>query len=420
MLDQLQRNVASTRGLVAHLDTASLSGCEARTAVTAFVELERLAAAGRTLAIARMTETNTGPGNDSYRDVESWLAAIAGTSVGAAKGAVGTAQRVRKLPATADALRNGKLSPTQADAVSAAAKADPTAEDQLLEKAQSSGVRGLKAECDRVTAAAQSRARELDNYERIRANRSLRHRTLPDGTGAIDIRGPVDRTAQIMASLETFERELFERNRQAKNIEHPDAVAFDALVALCTRSTGGAAADPGDDPSADGAPTPPGSTQPKSRTRGGRPLAMVVLHISHAAYARGVTHRGEICEIEGIGPVPVAVARRLAADSIVKAVVIDGVDVTRVAHFGRTIPAQLRTAVETRDRACVIAGCEIDRHLEIDHNVPVAMRGETSLVNLGRVCHHHHDLKTRRDLRRIGPLGHQRLVTTAEYARAGP
>ncbi|MEO6469244.1 MAG: DUF222 domain-containing protein, partial [Acidimicrobiia bacterium] len=173
MLDQLQRTVASTRNLVAHLDTTSLSGCQARTAVTAFVELERLAAAGRTLAIARMTETNAGPGDDSYRDVESWLAAIAGTSVGAAKGAVGTAQRVRKLPATAEALRNGKLSPTQADAVSAAAKADPAAEDQLLEKAQSAGVRGLKAECDRVTAAAASRARELDNYERIRANRSL-------------------------------------------------------------------------------------------------------------------------------------------------------------------------------------------------------------------------------------------------------
>ena len=226
-------------------------------------------------------------------------------------------------------------------------------------------------------------------------------------------------TAQIMASLETFERELFERNRQAKNIEHPDAVAFDALVALCTRATG-ETTDACDDPESDGAPVAPGSTSPKSRTRGGRPLAMVVLHVSHAAYARGSTHRGEICEIEGIGPVPVAVARRLAADSIVKAVVIDGVDVTRVAHFGRTIPAHLRTAVETRDRTCVIAGCETDRHLEIDHNVPVAMRGETSLVNLGRVCHHHHDLKTRRDLRRIGPLGHQRLVNTAEYARAGP
>ena len=90
--------------------------------------------------------------------------------------------------------------------------------------------------------------------------------TLPDGTGAIDIRGPVDRTAQIMASLETFERELFERNRRAKNIEPPDAVAFDALVAVCTRATGGAAADPGDDPEADGAPTPPGSTASRRRT----------------------------------------------------------------------------------------------------------------------------------------------------------
>ena len=90
---------------------------------------------------------------------------------------------------------------------------------------------------------------------------------------------------------------------------------------------------------------------------------MVVVHVSKDAYERGWTERGERCEIEGIGPVPVGVARRLAADCIMKAVVTDGVDITRVAHLGRSIPAHLRTAVETRDPVCVIAGCEVDRHL---------------------------------------------------------
>ena len=61
-----------------------------------------------------------------------------------------------------------------------------------------------------------------------------------------------------MAGLETLERELFERNRQAKNIEHPDAVGFDALVALCTRATG-ETTDACDDPESDGAPVAPGS-----------------------------------------------------------------------------------------------------------------------------------------------------------------
>ncbi len=179
-------------------------------------------------------------------------------------------------------------------------------------------------------------------------------------------------------------------------------MAFDALARL---AAGSAAANP------DGA---------NRRTRGARALATVVVHVSKSAYERGVTQAGEICEIEGAGPIPVGVARRLASDAILKALVTDGVDVTRVAHLGRTIPAHLRTAVQTRDLTCVIDGCEVDRHLEIDHNAPFAEGGPTSLENLGRVCAHHHDLKTRRDLRRVGALGRQRLVTKEEFARAGP
>jgi hypothetical protein len=274
--------------------------------------------------------------------------------------------------------------------------------------AATSGLKGLRAECDRVVAAATSRQRELDAYERIRGNRSLRPRSLPDGSHVLEARGPADRVAQIMAALEPFERELFETARRTKQIEHPEATAFDALVALAERSARGATADAGAESVGD-----PGAA--RAGRRGGRPLATVVLHVSKDAYERGWTEPGEICEVDGVGPVPVAVARRLAADCILKAVVTDGVDVTRVAHLGRSIPAHLRTAVETRDRVCVIAGCEVERHLEIDHNVPFALGGPATLENLGGVCHHHHDLKTRRDLRRVGPLGRQRLVTREEF-----
>ena len=135
---------------------------------------------------------------------------------------------------------------------------------------------------------------------------------------------------------------------------------------------------------------------------------------------RGTTEPGEICEIEGAGPIPVAVARRLASDCILKALVTDGTDVMRVSHLGRTIPADLRTAITARSRACVIAGCAIDRHLEIDHNIPVAAGGRTEAANLDPLCHHHHDLKTRRDLRRIGPRGEQRLVDRQRFEQCGP
>lgn len=404
MLHDLAAIACAVRAFTAGFDPSALDGSEARESVRCLAEIERVAGAAKVLATARLIETRAGPGDDSFRDVDAWLASLSGTSVGAARGVVETARHVQKLPDTADALRAGTLSPAQASAIATAAHADPHAEDRLLAMAPTSGLKGLRSECDRVVAAVSGRQREIDAYERVRTNRSLRRRSLPDGSHVLEARGPADRIAQVLAALEPFERDLFETARRNKQIEHPEATAFDALVALSEGSARG------DD--AVGA----GDTARVGR-RGGRPLATVVLHVSKDAYERGWTERGEICEIEGTGPVPVGVARRLAADSILKAVVTDGVDVTRVAHLGRSIPAHLRTAVETRDSVCVIAGCEVDRHLEIDHNVPHALGGPTSLANLARPCHYHHDLKTRRDLRRVGRLGSQRLVTKEEFER---
>ncbi|MEO6467724.1 MAG: hypothetical protein ABIP21_01390, partial [Acidimicrobiia bacterium] len=187
------------------------------------------------------------------------------------------------------------------------------------ETAKTAGVRGLKTECDRVAAAAASRDGEREQYERIRAARSLRHRRLAGGTGSIEIRGPLDRTAQMMAALEPFERDLFTENRTNGRRVHPDAVAFDALVRLCEQAVCE-------------------STRPERKT-GSRPLAMVIVHMSKTAYERGWTEPGEVCEIEGVGPIPVAVARRMASDAILKSLVMDGVDVTRISHYGRTIPS---------------------------------------------------------------------------------
>lgn len=404
MLDDLSAVARALVDLTGRFDPSAWDGASARAAVRCLAEIERVAGAAKLLATSRLVETGAGPGDDSFRDVDAWLASLSGTSVAAARGVVETARRVQRLPETADALRSGALSPTQASAVTNAVQADPNAETRLLGLAATSGVKGLRAECDRVVAAATSRQREQDAYDRIRSQRALRVRSNPDGSRELTARGPADRVAQVLAALEPFERGLFERARKTKQIEHPEATAFDALVGLAEQSMrSGACADGGKAPG----------------RRGGRPLATVVLHVSHTAYARGHTDPGEICEIEGIGPVPVGVAHRLASDAIVKAVVTDGVDVTRVAHLGRSIPAHLRTAVETRDRVCVIAGCEVDRHLEIDHNVPFAVGGPTSLANLARPCHFHHDLKTRHDLRRVGPLGVQRLVTQEEYERQG-
>jgi hypothetical protein len=131
------------------------------------------------------------------------------------------------------------------------------------------------------------------------------------------------------------------------------------------------------------------------RTDGNGPGAVVHVRVDHDALVRGRTEPGEVCEIPGVGPIPVATARRLAEDSILKVLLTDAVDVRAVAHAGRTVPAGLRTMLEERDRTCVVPGCPVDRELEIHHyRVNHADGGKLSGENCARVCGWHHYLAT--------------------------
>jgi hypothetical protein len=81
----------------------------------------------------------------------------------------------------------------------------------------------------------------------------------------------------------------------------------------------------------------------------------------------------------------------------------DGVAVHTVAHFGRHIKAELRTALNLGDPpgfegvSCCEPECDRRYHLEWDHVDPVANHGPTSLVNLKPRCTPHHVEKTERD-----------------------
>jgi len=131
---------------------------------------------------------------------------------------------------------------------------------------------------------------------------------------------------------------------------------------------------------------------------------MVHVRVDHEALVRGHLEPGEVCEIPGIGPIPVEVARRLAADSILSVLVTDGVDVTAVSRSDRTIPAAVRRALIERDQVCVVPGCEVRDALENDHVHEFGRGGPTALDNLARLCHWHHYLKThqRYRLERVG------------------
>jgi len=379
---------------VAGLDPDVLDGAAARRLVEEFAEVVRLGEAGKALAVRRVQATASWSQSGYFRDAATWLASVSGTSLGAARATLDTADRLTELPETEAALRAGHLSAVQAHEVAAAATADPSAERALLRSAERDGLKTFKDRCARVTAAA--RRDEMANYERIRRARAVRHWEDPDGTGRIDVRGPVDATARIMASLVPYEKELFEaaRTRDKSERERPEAHAFDALVAMADASSGVRA---------------PAKTTDTT----------LVVRIDIGAL-RGWTEPGEVCEIVGTGPIPAAVALKMAQDAFIKAVITDGVDVHSVVHLGRKPPAVLETALRELSSQCVVEGCDVSRHLEIDHNLPWTEGGETRLSNLNPLCTFHHRYKHAHKLRLVGEGTNKRFVPAAEWNRPDP
>ena len=120
----------------------------------------------------------------------------------------------------------------------------------------------------------------------------------------------------------------------------------------------------------------------------------MIVRVDRDALLRGHTEGDECCEIDNQGPIPVAMARDLANDSFLRIVFHEAGDIRAVCHLGRTINQQLRTALVFRDSTCVVPGCGTSFGLEIDHIVPFAEGGPTTLDNLALLCHHHHFLKT--------------------------
>ena len=220
----------------------------------------------------------------------------------------------------------------------------------------------------------------------------MRHWTDPDGAGRIAVRGPVTDIARVMAALEPFERAIFDSARNVDLRERSEAYAFDALVAMADASHSGA----------DNAHTKKAATSYAG-----------VIRIDHDALVRGHTEPGELCELAGVGPVPVHEASRLLDDAFLKAVVVKGTDVLTVSHLGRVIPAHLRTAIEELYQECCIEGCHEQRHLEIDHNIPIEAGGRTELANLSRPCTFHHRYKHRHNLRLAGDGTHKHFVTVS-------
>ena len=324
----------------------------------------------RTVAVGQVERTNSWKG-EGAKSITEWLSIETDCPQYEAHAVVLLAAQLQHLPVTQAALRNGTLSNAQAVEVARGAIVAPNTETQLLNLAKHATVRDLRDATSRVVAAATD---EAERHRQVHKSRYFKSWTDLDGSFNIRGRMTAANGALVMAALKPIQDEIFRSARKSGEHERPEAYAADALMALCNKTTTKQPCESG-----------------KNTTRSN---AVMHIRVDMDARKRGRTENGEVCEIAGVGPIPVATATEYLGEAFLKLLVIDGTDIRTIAHMGRAIPAKLLTALEERDRVCQVPTCDMAIGLEIDHIVPFAEGGAASLENLVRLCKRHHLQKT--------------------------
>ncbi|MGH9243360.1 MAG: hypothetical protein ACRD29_03395, partial [Acidimicrobiales bacterium] len=212
--------------VVTGFDPALVSGVDAEGLVERFSRLEKQYAAAKLLAARRATECNT-PAHHGDKTPARWLARTTGAPVGQAAADLEAAERLADLPHTEAAARDGRLSAGQLREITAAASADPSAEDTLLGAAGREGFGELRDRCRRTRAAAD--ADEDARHQRIHRERFLRTWNDHDGAGNLHWRGTTDNLAAILGGLEPHRRAVFDQARRDGRREPAEAYLADAL-----------------------------------------------------------------------------------------------------------------------------------------------------------------------------------------------
>lgn len=393
IIDRLGSAVDEIASIVAELDPTRCTADATLRLLHLFSRAGRLVGAGEAL-VARRADECSAHESTGHRSTAHLVADLGGTTVGHARDAIETAKRLTDCTATDEALRAGDVSVAQAAAVTSAAAVAPDAETDLLARAATESLTALTRRARDLRLAADDD--RLGRYRRQCAMRSLRHGRTDDGMVWGHFQLPPDTGAAVVHALERRADVEFRTARSEQRHEGHDRYLADALVALVTTPAAGERA---------------GSSGSPRRSR--RPVAEVVVLVSHDALLRGSVDpspdSGEICMLRGAGPIPVEIARELLdGDAFLKGVLVDGTEVLNVAHFGRAIPAAVRTALEVRavlahgDVRCASDGCDRTLGLQWDHEQPFAKGGPTSYENLQPLCAPHHRAKSARDAR-AGP-----------------
>jgi hypothetical protein len=247
----------------------------------------------------------------------------------------------------------------------------------MLEAAKRESLPELRERALRTRAAAEPD--DMARYRAAKRSRYFRHRTDADGAWIGTIRDTPDVGALVVAALASERPGIFEAARASGQRDPAEAYDADAFAEIMRKHLArrfgapahqckGTPAEPCEEAalpfsgqasrddapstaSTDAAPCSPdgeaagGVTvrwstadappqNPSPRRIGSR--APLLARVDHRALVRGRCEPGELCEITGVGPVPITVMRGLLGHAFLAAVATspEG-DVLRVAHLGR-------------------------------------------------------------------------------------
>jgi hypothetical protein len=355
-----------------------LSGIDCARVADELAATEKACAAARLLAAGRAVESGA-HGERGFKDGASWLAQQSGTTGTQARQALETANRLGDCPDTKAALLAGEISLAQAREITEAQSETPGAEDALLPVARQGDLSQLR-EHAREHRLAHTAVEEL--HRRQHQSRFFHH--WRDRLGMVCFNGALPPETGLpfvrRVELATSRARRAARQDGGAASERWEVHAADALAAL----------------------TGDNDTQRRSDR------AELVIVCDLFAWRRGQVHDGEVCHLIDGGPIPVSLAKDLAQDAFLAAVLHDGVNIHTVKRFGRYQPAELRTALDLgpvpafNGRQC--ADCGRRWGLQYDHVDPVANQGPTSYANIQARCYSCHQDKTERD-RQAGLLG---------------
>ncbi|MGQ0830043.1 MAG: DUF222 domain-containing protein [Microthrixaceae bacterium] len=407
----LERQVGEVESsLLAAVGSIDPDAVPASEATRLFERLDRIARAAsgaRTLLARRMADSLEWQ-RQGFRSPEEHLAATVGTSLSAAKTALQTSEALRSLPSTRAGMLDGTLSPAQGEVIAGAAVTNPAAEQTLIDKAGRTNLRELQEEAGRVRAAADP---DPDaTHARLHKQRRVSRHTDGEGMAHVHAQGTPDEAAVVFAELDRLTDEIFHERRATGVREARDTYVWDALVRMAQRSRDGAG---------------PGSTR--------NPRHLGLLRVDVEALRRGHVEGEELCEITGVGPIPVRVATELLGEATLKLIITRGVDVLNVTSLGRRPTAAMRHALLWTNPTCTVEGCS-RTIIEHDHRTGAEFKHtrHTRLDELDPVCGGHHDLHTHHGWALIHGKGKRPMVPpddprhpdrrqpSAVPARAGP